>query len=108
MNTPLSPDFRLGVVTGLQFEADIVRRMIGDAVSRPIGRDSISVAWLGPGPDSAGNAARSLLEIGATALLSFGVAGGCDPALPPGATILATGVRDTAAGGEMLFTNRGW
>ncbi|MGB0630627.1 MAG: squalene--hopene cyclase [Alphaproteobacteria bacterium] len=108
MTDPHPAKFHLGVVTGLQFEADIVRRLIRENSGRTEGQDSMSVACLGPGPDRAGDAARSLLDGGATALLSFGVAGGCDPALPPGAAIIATGVRDISAGGEALYTNRDW
>lgn len=63
----------LGVVTGLQVEADIAR-----AIPHSI------VLCLGPGPRAAHNAATQLVQQGAQSLMSFGVAGGLDPALAPG------------------------
>ena len=108
MNVSSETKFRLGIVTGLQFEADIVRRLRGQTGGRIPGDDSLAVCCLGPGPARAGDAARSLIEDGATALLSFGVAGGCDPALPPGTAIVATGIRDLGTGSEILYTNRDW
>ena len=98
-----TPEFRLGIVTGLQFEADIVRRRPSQA-----GSDSWAVTCLGPGPDRAARAAQTLIDDGATGLLSFGVAGGCNPALLPGTAIVATGIRDLGTGGETLYTNRDW
>ena len=104
-----SPRFHLGIVTGLGFEADIARAAIA-AAAPPPGSDTVTVACHGPGQVRAGSAAASLIDVGATALLSFGVAGGCNPELPSGAVILSTGVRDTAGGGkgELLYTNREW
>lgn len=105
-----SPDplahFHLGIVTGLTFEADIARA----AIERrpPVGRDKATVACHGPGLERGLSAAQSLLDIGATALLSFGVCGGCRPDLPTGTVIVATGVRDMSTGGETLYTNREW
>lgn len=109
MNVPSPTNFRLGVVTGLQFEAEIVRRRAQEtAANNAAGQDSLAVVCKGPGQTRAGEAASALLADGATALLSFGVAGGCDPALPPGTAIVATGVRDLGIGGEVLYTNREW
>lgn len=118
--SPPSPTrFRLGIVTGLQDEARIVRTAL--AAPRPgsgvtdTALDSAMVACLGPGSGRAGQAAVQLLAGGARALLSFGVAGGCDPALPAGTIVLATGVRDLTgidgagpARGELIWTNREW
>jgi adenosylhomocysteine nucleosidase len=107
--TPASPPrFHLGIVTGLDFEADIARAAI--AATPAAGADLVTVACHGPGQERGLSAARSLLDIGATALLSFGVAGGCDPALPSGTVVLCTGVRDITGGGngEILYTNREW
>jgi adenosylhomocysteine nucleosidase len=103
-----SPRFHLGIVTGLGFEADIARAAIGAAASS--GSDTVTVACHGPGQARAHSAAGSLLDVGATALLSFGVAGGCNPELPSGTVVLSTGVRDIADGGqgELLYTNREW
>ena len=107
--TPASaPRFHLGIVTGLDFEADIARAAI--AAAPAAGTDLVTVACHGPGQDRGLSAARSLLDIGATALLSFGVAGGCDPALPSGTVVLCTGVRDLTGNGngKILYTNREW
>ena len=108
MTLQTSPAFRLGIVTGLQFEADIARRAVaaGDAP----GRDGTMVLCGGPGPDQAGAAAGELLASGVSALLSFGVAGGCAPELPTGTAIVATAIHNLGAdgGGEPLYTNREW
>ena len=69
-----SPAFRLGSVTGLQFEADIARRAV--AASNAPGQDGIMVLSSGPGPENAGRAVAELMTFGVSALLSFGVAGG--------------------------------
>jgi adenosylhomocysteine nucleosidase len=76
----------LGIVVGLAAEARIARRLGG------------RVAIGGGTSDGARRAARDLAESGATALLSFGLAGGLDPALRPGDllvphTVLAGGRR---------------
>lgn len=102
------PQFHLGIVTGLRFEADIARAAVGQ--NPAIGGDAVTIACHGPGVEHGRSAAQSLLDIGATALLSFGVAGGCNPDLPTGTIIVATGVRDMSpsGGGDMLYTNREW
>lgn len=102
------PRFHLGIVTGLDSEAEILRAAVARAPAA--GADSVSIACHGPGQERGLSAARSLLDVGATALLSFGVAGGCNPDLPSGAVVLSTGVRDmTVSGsGEFLYTNREW
>lgn len=63
----------IGVVTGLQVEADIARA-IPDAL----------VLCFGPGPAKAEQAAMALLRQGALSLMSFGIAGGLDPAFKAG------------------------
>lgn len=76
--TPRSPTGfeRVGIVTGLEAEARIARRL---------GR---MVAVGGGTADGARAAARTLVDQGATALFSFGLAGGLDPALAAGALIV--------------------
>jgi len=69
---------RLGVVTGLQLEAEIARA-IPDA----------DVLCLGPGPLKAIQAAEMLVERGAEQLMSFGIAGGLDPTLRAGDLIVS-------------------
>ncbi len=71
---------KLGIVTGLAFEAKIAR-----APRHP----DIEVLCLGPGPDNAKAAAETLVEGGATMLMSFGVAGALDPALKAGDIVVA-------------------
>ncbi|MEX2453099.1 MAG: hypothetical protein WD470_00255, partial [Rhodospirillaceae bacterium] len=122
MNVSARPPahFRLGIVTGLQEEADIVRDALEAAPFAIAGNpalalDSTAVSCHGPGAARAAAAAAELIAGGARALLSFGVAGGCDPALPAGTVVLATGIRDFSAEpgeairrGETLWTNREW
>lgn len=98
--------FRLGIVTGLREEERVLR----DALAAAGGTGAIDhteVRCDGPGPDAARRAAEALLSTGARALMSIGLAGGCDPALPTGTAVIATGVRDLAATGT-LWTNREW
>lgn len=68
----------LGIVTGLQVEADIARAV-----------PNARVLCLGPGPIKALQAAEALVEQGVTTLMSFGIAGGLDPALEPGDLVAA-------------------
>ena len=70
----------LGILAGLQSEA---RCLSGLAVPH-------SIALSGARLDGARRAAERLVAGGATHLLSFGLAGGLDPALPPGTLLLPT------------------
>ena len=70
---------RLGVVTGLVAEA---------AIARPLG----DVLAGGGMPAGAEAAAEALVARGATALLSFGLAGGLDPALGAGDVVVPRAV----------------
>jgi adenosylhomocysteine nucleosidase len=78
----------LGILAGLQSEA----RCLSGFTPPPLVR--LSGARL----DGARRAARELVAAGATHLLSFGLAGGLDPALPPGALLLPK---------QLLTTNGG-
>ena len=69
-------------VTGLTAEARIVRR--AGLVAVAVGGDAAR----------AGVAARRLLAEGAIGLVSFGVAGGLDPALAPGTLLLPQAILD--------------
>jgi len=80
----------LGVVVGLAAEARIARRL-GE------------VAIGGGRAEGAEAAAEQLVARGATALLSFGLAGGLDPNLHPGAVIVPVAVLD---GGQRYFTDQ--
>lgn len=67
---------RLGVVTGLQAEA------------RWLKQAGFMVRVGGGTPEGAQSAAQSLIEQGAKALLSFGLAGGLQPGLQPGTVLV--------------------
>lgn len=67
---------RLGILAGLQSEA------------RCLSGSGYQIALSGARIDGARRAARQLIDSGATHLLSFGLAGGLDPALPPGTLLL--------------------
>ena len=79
----------LGVVVGLTAEARIARRL-GE------------VAIGGGHATGAEAAAEQLVARGVTALLSFGLAGGLDPNLYPGAVIVPVAVLDA---GQRYFTD---
>ncbi|KGM29986.1 hypothetical protein P409_35775, partial [Inquilinus limosus MP06] len=70
----------LGILTGLAREAEIARRV------------SPLVACSASDPARAERLARDLAGQGATALLSFGIAGGLAPDLPTGALVIGTAV----------------
>ena len=77
----MSPARRLGIVTGLPGEARAAR-----------GGDNIRILCCNASPERARSHAQSLVEWGAAGLVSFGVAGGLDPGLPPGTVVIATGI----------------
>jgi len=83
----------IGVISGL-------RRELGC-----LGADNGLLTFSGVGPEKAAEGARQLGERGATALLSFGVAGGLAPDVPAGTLVLATNVID---GGATIATNADW
>ncbi len=72
----------IGVITGLSAEASLLATLNW----RP--------APGGGTPKGAEQAAESLIAQGATALISFGLAGGLDPALTPGDLILPTEIEE--------------
>ena len=78
----------VGVVTALKAEA----RTLGPVVRRPDGWSSLSdgalLAVSGMGGPLAGIASLALVEAGASALMSFGLAGGLDPNLGAGSVVL--------------------
>jgi adenosylhomocysteine nucleosidase len=96
---------KAGIVAALAAEA----RLLGRA--RPQGTvlalpDGTLLAVSGMGPSAAADAAQRLLEAGSTALVSFGVAGGLDPALEAGALVLPDEV--ISAEGSRHATAAGW
>lgn len=79
--TRSSSAFRLGIVTGMVSEARCLNGIDAE------GRVAVRVAGADPGRAEA--AARELVRDGATALLSFGLAGGLHPSHGTGAAIVA-------------------
>jgi adenosylhomocysteine nucleosidase len=78
---------KLGVVAALAAEARVFERSMGHtAVPEPV------VAVSGIGHLAAASAARSLAALPVGALMTFGLAGGLDPALPAGAVVLPSHV----------------
>jgi adenosylhomocysteine nucleosidase len=99
-------DRLLGIVAALAAEA----RALGPAVKR-IGDvgclgDGTLVAVSGMGCAAAGLAAVRLIEAGASALMSFGLAGGLDPSLSAGSVVLPGEV--ISRGGARFLTSTGW
>lgn len=92
---------KLGIVTGLDIEAAIIRKA---AVGLDDGQQPLVSS--GFGPENAAEAARNLAADGATALISFGFAGGLDPALNVADLILAELV--IGEGGATLSPNPEW
>ena len=75
---------RLGVITGTRREASCLRSLLPS--------DQIDVACSGADASCARELAEKALAAGCTALLSFGVAGGLDPALVSGTLVLVEAV----------------
>lgn len=78
----------LGVITGLMDEADLL--------SAPV--HGVRVRCAGIGPVRARETALALVAEGCRGLVSFGIAGGLDPALAPGTVVLAERVVDGDGG----------
>jgi len=74
----------LGIIVGMKPEAAIFARLPRNPFSL--------IACAGASPKRAEQAARQLVKAGAKSLLSFGVAGGLDPALKVGDQIIGTKV----------------
>lgn len=81
---------RLGIVTGLAAEAHCLRKAAGDDALD----DTLTVVCSGGDAARALAWARALVDDGANALCSFGIAGGLDPALAPGDLIVGDTVVD--------------
>jgi len=96
----------LGVVAALSVEV----RTLGQAVRRPDGlarlTDGTLVALSGMGLSSAATSAHALIEAGAQALMSFGLAGGLDPHLSAGSIVVPSEVMSPA--GARFATSVDW
>lgn len=84
----------LGFVTGMKAEAACLGRAFGRCAGAGLPR----VACAGGDGERARLAALDLVAAGAEALISFGVAGGLDPALASGRIVLADAVVPPAGG----------
>jgi adenosylhomocysteine nucleosidase len=81
---PRGQGLRVAVIAALAVErASLDRHIAGRAVA---------IHQSGPGPERAAQAARAALASGAQALVSWGLAGGLDPALAPGAVVVPSAV----------------
>ncbi|NJO55020.1 MAG: purine phosphorylase [Rhodospirillales bacterium] len=89
---------RIGVVVGLRSEAA--------CLSDPSIDDRRIVCCSGARPAEAARLAERLIDEGCDGLVSFGMAGGLDPVLAPGALIVADSV--LGADGTALSTDTGW
>ena len=91
---------RVGVLTGIAAERKIIVTTARTVTPAP------TIACAGANATRARREVRRLLDAGAQALLSFGLAGGLDPTVPTGTLILAdTVVQPT---GERIATDSGW
>lgn len=88
MASTTTEPLRLGVITGLKKEIACLRPS-----KRPDGLHLWCEAVAG-NPALAAETARHMASEGATALMSFGVAGGLDPSLGPGMIVIADQVID--------------
>jgi adenosylhomocysteine nucleosidase len=95
---------RVGVVTGLVIEARIIAKAANEGGHH---RPHLKIA--GPGAPTAQVTVDRLIAEGAEAILSFGLAGGLDPSIPPGALIVPEGVLLPESDGlKVLETDRRW
>lgn len=85
---------RVGIVTGLVAEGGCLSGAMNEAA--PDARPLLYCA--GASTARAYTGACALIDQGATALVSFGIAGGLAPDLPPGALVLAEAVLDIHGG----------
>jgi adenosylhomocysteine nucleosidase len=95
----------LGIVTALAAESRTLGLAPADARLATL-PDGTRVAVSGVGRAAAADGARRLIESGATALISWGMAGGLDPVLRAGALLLPGEV--ISAEGERFQTAREW
>jgi adenosylhomocysteine nucleosidase len=95
----------VGIVCALASEA---RHLGPISLQESIGSlpDGTLVAVTGMGPAAASTGAAALIQAGATALASFGLAGGLDPALEAGVVLLPAEV--ISSGGTRVVTNEKW
>lgn len=88
----------LGIITGSKLEAACLKH--GDPATE------LDVRCSGASSERAHFAARTSVVAGCEGLVSFGLAGGLDPALPSGSLIVADAV--ICADGSKIQTDRSW
>ena len=96
----------LGIVTAMTREARTLgggRVAAGEVLSLA---DHTLVCCGGIGPQFAERAARMLVERGVDSLVSWGIAGGLDPALEAGDTLLPQNIR--SARGDLFAVDEDW
>ena len=76
---------RLGIITGIAMEAKLLERFAGNP--------NLLVGYAGLIPGAPHIAAEKMIVAGATALMSFGLAGGLNPAVSAGAVVIPAEVR---------------
>lgn len=87
---------RIGVIVGMRSESACL----------PRDRDRLLVRCCGARPAVAAAMAVDLIDAGCQGLVSFGCAGGLDPALIPGTVVIAESVR--LPDGQSLATDPSW
>lgn len=88
----------VALITGLEFEAHIARKLVKNT------DNSCFVLTAGLGAPDAVRIVAEAKNSGALGIVSFGVCGGLDPALPPGSIVLPEII---LAGGE-IFVDLNW
>ncbi|HHQ49684.1 MAG TPA: hypothetical protein ENK19_12480, partial [Acidobacteria bacterium] len=100
LTEPTSPGRKIGIVCGLQLEAD----WLDAAWSAMAGHVELVVAGMGPARSA--EAATRLVATGIHGLVSWGSAAGLDPTLEPGTVILPERILPDA--GPPLEAHRPW
>lgn len=89
---------KLGIITGIAMEAKLLERFVSP---------TLMVDYAGLDPSAAHRAAEKMIAAGATALLSFGLAGGLNPAVGPGAVVIPVEIRgDRKLSCDLAWTKR--
>lgn len=95
----------VGIVVALSAEARSLSRVSLPGSTVRIGEHSLLIVS-GMGARRAGEAARALLQAGATALISWGTAGGLDPKYRSGHLLVSQEIMTTT--GEHFLTDQVW
>lgn len=93
---------RLGFVTGLQMEADLIRK-----AARSLKLPTPPIAVAGPGAPNPETTLDQVAAQGATAVASFGLAGALAPGLTPGTVVIPAEVHERETG-QRLPVDRQW